>query len=423
MAPNDKRSFPQDSLWSRLDAFKRRQDSAQDLSTVPSSQQVLGHVRRDEAPVPGQDSPAPMFDGAPAPGQDLPAPGPRQDVPAPQPGRFRSAAGSQARQPDPVVPMEEESLPESAGSMSHDELEQRAMDVFEPAEAQDDDLRIVAEHPAPEAAPNPSASEKKRARAEKKRKDAEKRAAEKSDKSAERGGAGLDMMGVPCARGRTGLKTGRGPTRGGRGGRGGMVTGSAVLAASPAWQSLSPHRGSPRGARASPSAHRSLSPPSAILSFSDEQPSGSGRPGVGPGNPGSEQVDGTPAAQKPLNPEAGDHPLAAREADGSGDSEAAGERHPAPDQPDAQVGAGPVQRALAGLPLHDLQLARLMVILTHLYNVSCCYNDSSLGGWAHRHGEKAAPACGSGTHRSASAAGNHRRSAVQGEVPAGGSGG
>ena len=422
MAPNDKRPLPQETLWSRIDTFKRRQDSAQDLSAVPTSQQVLVHVRRDEAPDSGQDSPAPMFGGAPAPGQDLPAPGPRPDVPAPQPGRFRSAAGSQARQPDPVVPMEEESLPESGGSMSHDELEQRAIDMFEAAEAQDDDLRIVAEHPAPEAAPNPSAADKKRARAEKKKKDAEKRAAEKSDKSAERGGAGLNMMGVPCHRGRPGLKTGRG-VRGGRGGRGGMESGPAVLAASPAWQSLSPRRGSPMAARASPSAHRSLSPPSAILSFSDEQPSGSGRPGVGPGNPGSEQVDGTPAAQKSLNPEASDHPLAAREADGSGDSEAAGERHQVPDQSDAQVGAGPEQRALAGLPLHDLQLARLMVILTHLYNVSCCYNDSSLGGWAHRHGERAAPACGSGTHRSASAAGNHRRPAVQGEVPAGGSGG
>ena len=422
MAPNDKRPLPQETLWSRIDTFKRRQDSAQDLSAVPTSQQVLVQARRDEAPDSGQDSPAPMFGGAPAPGQDLPAPGPRPDVPAPQPGRFRSAAGSQARQPDPVVPMEEESLPESAGSMSHDDLEQRAMDVFEAADVQDDDLRIVAEHPAPEAAPNPSASDKKRARAEKKKKDAEKRAAEKSDRSAERGGAGLNMMGVPRARGRPGLTTGRG-VRGGRGGRGGMESGPAVLAASQAWQSLSPHRGSPRGARASPSAHRSLSPPPATFSFSDEQPSGSGRPGVGPGNPGSEQVDGTPAAQKPLNPEAGDHPLAAREADGSGDSEAAGERHPVPDQADAQVGAGPEQRALAGLPLHDLQLARLMVILTHLYNVSCCYNDSSLGVWAHRHGERAAPACGPGSHRCASAAGNNRRPAVQGEVPAGGSGG
>ena len=87
---------------------------------------------------------------------------------------------------------------------------------------------------------------------------------------------------------------------------------------------------------------------------------------MGPGNPGPEQVDGTPAPQKSLNPGASDHPLAAREAEESGDSAAAGERHPVPDQADAQVGAGPEERELAALPLHDIHLARLTVILTHL---------------------------------------------------------
>ena len=89
-------------------------------------------------------------------------------------------------------------------------------------------------------------------------------------------------------------------------------------------------------------------------------------PGVGPGNPGSEQVDGTPAPKKSLNSGASDPPLAARDAAEPGDSAAAGERHPVPDQADAQGDAGPEERELAALPLHDIHLARLTVILTHL---------------------------------------------------------
>ena len=372
MAPQEKRSAG--SLWSRIDAFqgKRKQDCPQDMLSAASSSGSW-NMGQGVAPVPGQGRPASRHD-APAPGQDPPAPG--QEMPAPQPGRSRSAVLSHARMPDPVVPvvvpMDEDSLPESSSSMSAAELEEREIENFVAATADDsmshdDDLEVLVQLLPPEPAPAAPAAERKRARTEKKKQDAERKAPVRADKAA--GRSGPIGQGVPGPRGRSVQKVVRG-SRAVRGGKGGMDPGSTVEAASQAWQTLSPHRVPPTGPRSSPSSHRSSSPSAPPPSFSAEQPaaSGSGRPGVNPGDSGPNQVGVVPSAQESLHPETSDRPPAAPQE--AGDGVAAGAQQPVPGQSGAQAGVDPDQAEWAALPRQDIRLARLTVILSHLSDVS-----------------------------------------------------